>query len=121
MYSYRATLIRTIDGDTIVFNVDLGFSIHYNCTVRLLGVDTPEIYGVKKDSEEYKAGQLASMFTKAWLEENGPEFILETKKVPEKYGRWLAIVKGKDNTILNESIKAFLSSSAEKQPSIEGE
>ena len=109
MYNYRSTLVRVVDGDTIVFNIDLGFRIQYSCTVRLSGVDTPEIYGVKKGSEEYERGQQASEFTKKWLEDNGPVFLIITQKVPEKYGRWLAEVRNSSSgETLNEAIKAHL-------------
>lgn len=45
MYTYKMTLLRVIDGDTIVAMVDLGFSIHRKTTIRLLEIDTPEIRG----------------------------------------------------------------------------
>ena len=42
MYQYAATLDRVVDGDTVDFDIDLGFDIHVMQRVRLLGVDTPE-------------------------------------------------------------------------------
>lgn len=41
-YTYRAELLRVIDGDTIEVRIDLGFSCWHVCTLRLDGVDTPE-------------------------------------------------------------------------------
>ena len=42
MYTYKATLDRVIDGDTIDVNIDLGFDISVKKRVRFLGIKTPE-------------------------------------------------------------------------------
>jgi endonuclease YncB( thermonuclease family) len=51
LYTYRATIERVIDGDTVVANVDLGFHtwIHDE-HLRLFGIDAPEL-----SSDEGKA------------------------------------------------------------------
>lgn len=42
-YTYRCTLDRVIDGDTIDVHIDLGFDVWLNKQrVRLAGIDTPE-------------------------------------------------------------------------------
>jgi|TARA_R110000851_G_scaffold143507_1_gene282427 micrococcal nuclease len=42
-YTYRCTLDRVIDGDTIDVHIDLGFNVWLNKQrVRLAGIDTPE-------------------------------------------------------------------------------
>lgn len=92
VYQYKATVERIVDGDTIEFNVDLGFRIYSKIMVRLLGVDTPEVYGVKHDSDEYRRGKIATENTKNWIDQNGPVFLLTTEKGTGKYGRWLGIV-----------------------------
>ena len=63
MYEYSAKVLRVVDGDTLDLMVDLGMNVHVKERIRLLGVNTPETYGVKKDSEEYKRG----MEAKQWL------------------------------------------------------
>ena len=55
-YRYRARLERVVDGDTIDVLIELGFYVTLRERVRLEGIDTPEIYRVPKDSEEYKKG-----------------------------------------------------------------
>ena len=42
MYTYRARLVRCVDGDTIDVEIDLGFYLKANVRCRLTGVDTPE-------------------------------------------------------------------------------
>ena len=93
LYNYKATVVRIVDGDTLDIEVDLGFNIHVDMRVRLLGVDTPEVYGVKKESEEYRKGKLASDFTARWLEAINNKVEIHTHKDKQgKYGRYLVLV-----------------------------
>lgn len=107
MYEYPTRVVDVIDGDTIDFEVDLGFKIHRTIRVRLLGVDTAEIYGVEHDSEEYEIGIEHTEFVEQWLD--GPDadkwpFIVETEKTG-KYGRYLARVEHKaSGRVLNDEI-----------------
>jgi micrococcal nuclease len=93
IWEFSAEMIRVVDGDTIDFRVDLGFRVFTLVRVRLAGIDTPEVYGVKKGSEEYERGQQATEMTKAWFAENGTHVELTTDKDPGKYGRWIGRVE----------------------------
>jgi endonuclease YncB( thermonuclease family) len=42
-YTYRGVIFRVIDGDTYEIMLDLGFNIFAEQTIRLEGVDTPEL------------------------------------------------------------------------------
>ncbi|MDT0670651.1 thermonuclease family protein [Staphylococcus chromogenes] len=42
LYIFKAKVLRVIDGDTLVIDLDMGFETHTIKRVRLLGVDTPE-------------------------------------------------------------------------------
>lgn len=45
MYTYNAAIVRVIDGDTLVVNIDLGFHTWRNeQTIRLLGCNAREIH-----------------------------------------------------------------------------
>ena len=111
-YVYNAELIRVIDGDTFVFKCDLGFDITYKIKVRLFGVNTPETYGVLKESEEYKRGMAAKQYAIDWFKSAG-EIIVETIKTKKgsdkkgKYGRYLARIWG-NNLCLNEDMQEYL-------------
>ncbi|MGW8178181.1 MAG: thermonuclease family protein, partial [bacterium] len=59
LYIYKAICRHVVDGDTLDLDMDLGLHQHSHERVRLFGLDTPETYGVKKDSEEYQAGMKA--------------------------------------------------------------
>ena len=89
LYVYKATCLRVVDGDTLDLNIDLGLDSHRHERVRLFGINTPETYGVKKDSEEYQAG----MRSKERLTQlvTGKLLWVETEKDKTgKYGRYLA-------------------------------
>ena len=51
LYQYKATVEKVNDGDTLTALIDLGFNLYHRTTIRLLGIDTPE---VKKYSGRYK-------------------------------------------------------------------
>ena len=81
---------------------DLGFYIKIKERIRLEGLDTPEIYGVPEDSEEYRRGLEAKEYVERRLDENG--MIIETKKLG-KWRRWLAKVYLPDTErTLNEEL-----------------
>ena len=106
MYEYSATCVRVVDGDTLDLNIDLGLKIHVHERVRLHGINTPEIHGVKKGSDEYERGMAAKEFVqlalftgREYLSDGVVQYvgsrnlIIETvKDTKGKYGRYLAIV-----------------------------
>jgi micrococcal nuclease len=78
------TVVRVIDGDTIV--VDGG---HGRQTVRLLGIDTPETVDPRRPVGCY--GPEASSYTKHLL--TGRRVVLRyDRELHDRYGRWLAYV-----------------------------
>jgi len=91
LYTYRATLKNVVDGDTVDLDLDLGFDVLLTLRVRLLGINTPEIFGVSKTTEAYKKGVEARTFVVTTL--GGKNLIVKTEKDrQEKYGRYLATV-----------------------------
>lgn len=93
MYQYQAEIQKVIDGDTYKIDIDLGLSVWMRGEhVRLFGVDTPEVYGVKKDSEEYQKGKAASDFVKSLIKKGTLAVIETIKDEKGKYGRYLAVV-----------------------------
>lgn len=84
VYGYRAHVVRVIDGDTCVLDVQLGFDVAVRQTCRLFGVNAPEL--------KTPAGQAA----KTWLEGQLPAgqavFIRTVRDQTEKFGRTLATI-----------------------------
>lgn len=80
-YYYRATLDEVLDGDTLKLTLDLGFEISATVTVRLVGINSPELNTAKgKRVREYIQKRLARA-----------NLVVQTEK-REKYGRYLARV-----------------------------
>jgi micrococcal nuclease len=90
MYIYPCKVLNVVDGDTIDIELDLGFHIKMKERVRLIGVDTPEVFGPNAEP----AGLVASQFTKDWIEKrrkNNDSFQYHSIKynARDKYGRSL--------------------------------
>lgn len=95
-YTYRCDLVRVIDGDTVVVDVDLGFRLTARLPIRLLGIDTPE---------RHEPGwSEAREFTQRWCDDHA-DLSVVTQKSPEKYGRWLGTIQAVDaSRTLNDSL-----------------
>jgi micrococcal nuclease len=92
MYEYAADVVQVHDGDTMRFNVDLGFDIHHaSLDVRLAGIDCPEL------GRPDHLGEDARQFVLTWFQDNPGPYVLRTiKDHTEKYGRYLATVQAMD-------------------------
>lgn len=108
-YRYDAEVTNVVDGDTMDVKLDLGFNISKTVRVRLNGVDTNEIFGVPKDSEEYEKGIAQKKFVEDFAY-NSNALIVETLKDDTgKYGRYLARIRRKrdDNTLADYLVDEF--------------
>jgi len=87
MYNYRIDAVRSVyDGDTIRVDLDLGFGVILrNQAIRLKGIDTPEIRGVKDKAPGYAARDALENRLKT----ADTLFIRTYKDRKGKYGRWL--------------------------------
>lgn len=88
-YIYNAEVVRVVDGDTIIANVDVGFDMWKRCNIRLYGINTPETRTT--DMQEKAKGYEAKDRLIELLEKNENKFILESKGL-DKYGRSLGII-----------------------------
>lgn len=90
MYDYKAKLVRVIDGDSIVLDIDLGFEIELkNKHIRLIGINAPEVR--TRDLEEKRLGFLAKDFVEdlfKQVEEGGGKIVLVSHNY-DKFGRIL--------------------------------
>lgn len=79
------TLVRVVDGDTVVVRRDSGETIK----VRLIGIDTPE--SVNPDtSKNTESGKTASDYVKRELPVNQTYYLEYDEEKEDKYGRTLA-------------------------------
>tara|TARA_B100000482_G_scaffold190172_1_gene172897 strand:+ start:429 stop:863 length:435 start_codon:yes stop_codon:yes gene_type:complete len=101
MWTYRAKVVRVIDGDTVDVDIDLGFGIwQKNERVRIMGIDTPE--SRTRNKIEKKFGLAAKAKLKSLL---GKTTVLKTtinKKgvdMKGKFGRVLGDFLQNDKSV----------------------
>lgn len=102
MFTYKAKVVRVVDGDTVDALVDLGFDIHKKIRIRMVGINTPE--SRTRDLEEKKLGLAAKARLKEILKENKNKFTLESQGVG-KYGRCLGILHIGETNVNQQLIK----------------
>ena len=107
LYWYKAEVMRIVDGDTIKLRVDLGLDSSRRITLRLYGINTPEIRGVPKDSEEYERGMKAKVFVEERLVGKNL-WVHAYRDRTGKYGRYLADVLFQDDDGKHVSITKLL-------------
>lgn len=91
MYTYKATVNRVIDGDSVVVDIDLGFDTWIKQqNVRIYGIDTPETR--TRDPLEKAHGKLAKAFVERVLPV-GSQIAITTVKDGDKFGRVLGIIR----------------------------
>lgn len=88
-----ASLVRVVDGDTIVVDIDG----EGECKVRLIGVDTPESvasqeYLDRTGKENTAEGKEASEYTKSLLSDVETVYLAKDTSNTDKYGRLLRYV-----------------------------
>lgn len=93
-YIYNARIIDTVDGDTVHAEVDTGFDSWEKKTLRLYGINAPEVSTQEgKDAQTYARNILPS----------GLPIVIQTvKDRREKYGRYLATIFLLDGTNFND-------------------
>lgn len=87
MYEYNAYVTKVYDGDTITVDIDLGLGVWIrNQTIRLAGIDAPEIRGEEREMGLIARDRLRSLVL-------DKKVIIKTYKDRKgKYGRWIADV-----------------------------
>jgi endonuclease YncB( thermonuclease family) len=108
MYEYGARLAKSahdptgvVDGDTMHITVDMGMDIANSVTLRVYGVNAPEM--------STPEGKAAKIWAIEWFNVNCPDgkFTLQTvKDKREKYGRYLATILAPTGNTFNTDIVA---------------
>ena len=86
-YSYRATVINIVDGDTIDVLLDLGFGISATKRLRFLDIDAYEHRGVERE-----LGLKATVRLTELLDASSRVIVETIMDAEGKYGRVLAYV-----------------------------
>ena len=87
MYQYNAKLVRWIDGDTVILDIDLGFYVTRQERVRLARINAPEL----NSQVPYQVRRAKSARAKAKkFAPEGSEVILSTSKNDiDRYSRYI--------------------------------
>lgn len=80
LYTYKATIVKIIDADTLVLYIDLGFDSWIEQKLRLRGIDAPELSTV--------LGMAAKEYVQEIL--NKVDLVVCKTYKEDKYGRYLA-------------------------------
>ena len=95
LYQYRADILKVTDGDTVRAYLDLGLHSYHVESLRVAGVDAPEVWR----GDQREAGGAALKFVMAWVTDayiNAPDrrwpFEVETFKDKQTFGRYVAVV-----------------------------
>jgi micrococcal nuclease len=101
LYTYLAKVISVHDGDTLTALVDLGFDVQLTLTIRLFGINAPELF---KPTTEAGRKSRDFIISKV-LNQQVVVQTLRDKK--EKYGRYLAhVYYGDAQVCLNDELVA---------------
>jgi micrococcal nuclease len=94
MYEYKCRVVRVVDGNTVVCDVDLGFTVHVEVHFRLAAINAPEL-----NTDAGKAAKVALERLLGQMPSDGspltittPQTIVVRSEKPlqtDKYGRWL--------------------------------
>lgn len=85
-YELTAFIKRVIDGDTVIATVDCLFDVKIDITLRLFGIDTPELTSkvlVERTTAKEAKARLIQLV-------EGKDIKIQSYKEKEKYGRYLA-------------------------------
>ncbi len=89
--TYKAKILKVIDGDTIDVDIDLGFSIVlHKQRIRLYGIDTPE--SRTSDKEEKIYGLMSKNYLKKYCPKGSTITLETTLDKKGKFGRILGTI-----------------------------
>lgn len=109
MYQYGATLVRVLDGDSVIFDIDLGFDMALiRQNVRLSNVSAPELRSPDPEVRAKAREAMTRLIQLLATQPRGQKYVINTqyKREREKYGRILAEVMLADGTNVNETLIA---------------
>lgn len=84
-YQYKAKIVRIIDGDTLVLDIDMGFRVRSQQHIRVRFLDTPEMFS--GSDEERAEGRRAALYALQILR-NREVTVIVYKDDSQSFNRW---------------------------------
>ena len=103
-YTYRATVVKIVDGDTIDVDLDVGFYTTMRKRLRFLGIDTWEVRGAEKEQGLVAKARLTEI-----IQSSDNIYVQTIMDAKGKYGRVLAYLWTETDGVLvnvNEQLLA---------------
>ena len=98
------SFVRVYDGDTLTVFLDRGFKDYSTRTVRIRGVNTPELRGATK-TQGHKVRNAVS----AWLNKHSAMTLISYALEDDKYGRVLGDIMAAPHGVLSSNtLSAYL-------------
>lgn len=97
MYTYKATVVRWIDGDTVLLDIDLGFNITREERIRLARINAPELNS--KIPFQVRKAKHARAVVKKFCPHGSLVFLTTSKNKKDMYARYIAEVVFNDKNI----------------------
>lgn len=97
MFNYKAKVVRWVDGDTLVVEIDLGFYVQTTQKIRLARIDAPEMSNTVAYRE--RQAKHARAVARKFCPEGAIVTITTTKQNKDQYARYIAEVTYKDTNI----------------------
>ncbi len=88
MYTYKANVIRWIDGDTVLIDIDLGFNITRQERIRLARINASELNS--KIPFQVRKAKHARAVAKKFCPVGSTIFVTTSKNKKDMYARYIA-------------------------------
>ena len=102
LYSYKAKIVKIIDGDSLILNFDLGFRVFIESPCRLAHIDTPELRS-PDDGEAARAMEAKQKLIELLAD---PNVIIRSFKPfkGDKFGRFLVEIINSQGINVNQTL-----------------
>ena len=91
MYSYNAKIVRWVDGDTVILDIDLGFYVTRQERVRLARINAPELNS--KVPYQVRKAKSARAKAKKFAPEGSQVTLKTSKSNIDRYSRYIGEIE----------------------------
>jgi micrococcal nuclease len=108
MYHYDCKIVRVIDGDTVVAEVDLGFGVTISETFRLYGINAPEMRGETAEAGKASKEYLGKLLSADAVRVRTFKTLQPNQDKKGKFGRYLGSFSYANDPTTNKTINELM-------------